>query len=331
MPSLASRAIPLALALRGPKRTFSSAEATRALVAGLQVRPTSYAPPRRLDRVVDLTVRTANGWVVYDVSPRVTTPARRALYLHGGAGIHQIASLHWNLVADLAVATHTRFTVPIYPLAPAGTIAEVVPAAADLAAELVDEVGADATSVVGDSAGGTLALAVALHLRDRGVAPLHRTVLVSPALDLTFTDPAMSEIAPRDPFLALPGTRVAAQMWRGELAIDDPMVSPINGDLTGLGPITLFSGTHDILNPDARRLVRLAGEAGVELDYHEAPGMVHVYPLLPIPEAREARTVMEDALSARPGGAPVASSVAGRLRGGRRNTGAAATVDAEGE
>lgn len=221
--------------------------------------------------------------------------------------------------------------MPIYPLAPAGTIAAVVPAAADLATELVDEVGADATSVVGDSAGGALALAVDLHLRDRGAAPTHRTVLVSRAPDLTSTDPAMSDIAPRDPFLAIPGTRVAAQMWRGDLAIDDPTFSPINGDLTGLGPITLFSGTHDIRNPEARRLVRLAGEAGVELDHHEAPGMVHVHPLLPIPEAREARTVMEDALSARPDRVAVVPGTVRRLRGARRNAGAPATVGGEGE
>lgn len=247
--------------------------------------------------MVDFAVRTAGGWVVYEVTPRSPSSGHRALYLHGGTGITQIHPLQWSLVADLVATTGTPFTVPIYPLAPAGRIAEVVPTAADLAAELVGDVGAEHTTVIGDSAGATMALSVALLLRDRGVPPLQATVLISPPLDLTFSDPDVAVIAARDPFLALPGTQVAAQMWLGELSLDDPRVSPVNADLAGLGPITLFSGTRDLLNPDARRLVGRAGAAGVRVDYHEAQDMVHVYPLLPIPEARAARSAIRRALT----------------------------------
>lgn len=297
MPSLASRALPLALALRGPKRAFTSTEATLALVAGLQVRPTNYAPPRHLDRIVEFSVRLVDGWVVYEVTPRKGTSTRRALYLHGGAGIQQISAWHWNLVAELSAATSTRFTVPIYPLAPAGTVAEVIPRATELAAALITEVGPERTTVIGDSAGATIALAVAIQLRDHGLPQLHQTVLISPALDLSFSNPAMATIAPHDPFLAIAGTRTAAQLWLGELSVEDPLVSPINADLTGLGPITLFSGTRDILNPDARRLVGLARAAGVPLEFHEEPDMVHVYPLFPIPEGRRARAEIRRVLT----------------------------------
>ena len=75
------------------------------------------------------------------------------------------------------------------------------------------------------------------------------------------------------------------------------MVSPIHGDLSGLAPITLFSGTHDIVNADAKRLVRKAKEADFPLDYHEAPELLHVYPLMPTPEANEARAVVEKVLN----------------------------------
>ena len=75
----------------------------------------------------------------------------------------------------------------------------------------------------------------------------------------------------------------------GELPAEDPRVSPINGDFSGLGPITVFRGTHDILNSDAKRFVPLAREAGVSVDYHGAPGMPHEYPLFPVPEAKQAR------------------------------------------
>ena len=76
------------------------------------------------------------------------------------------------------------------------------------------------------------------------------------------------------------------------------MVSPLGADLTGLGPLTVFSGTRDILNPDARLLAEKATAAGVEVEYHEQPGLVHVYPLTPTREGRAARDVIVERLRA---------------------------------
>ena len=297
MSSLASKAMPILLRLRGTKKTYSTAQNTRDEVAGLLVRPKSFNPPSKLDRNVDLSVRDVGGWRVYEVTPKGSAPARRALYLHGGAYIHEIIPAMWSLVAKTAVATSTRFTVPIYPLAPLGVAEHVVPAATDLAAEIIGEVGADHTALLGDSAGGGMTLAVALQLRDRGLAAPYRTVLISPWLDVSLTAPDIPALAAKDPFLAPAGLVAAGEMYRGELPAEDPRVSPINGDLSGLGPITLLSGTHDILHSDAKRFVPLAKEAGVSIDYHEAPGMLHVYPLFPIPEAKRARQTIIEALT----------------------------------
>ena len=70
------------------------------------------------------------------------------------------------------------------------------------------------------------------------------------------------------------------------------MGEPADGDPTGLGPITLFTGTRDILNVDARRFRSLASAAGMPLDFHQEREMIHVYPLLPIPEGKKARTFL---------------------------------------
>ena len=297
MSSLASKAMPVVLWLRGSKKTYSTAQNTRDEVAGLLVRPKSFNPPSRLDRKVDLSVRDVGGWRVYEVTPKGSAPVRRALYLHGGAYIHEITSGMWSLVAKTAVATSTRLTVAIYPLAPLGVAEHVVPAATDLAAEIIAEVGADHTALLGDSAGGGMTLAVVLQLRDRGLAAPYRTVLISPWLDVSLTAPDIPELAAKDHFLAPPGLVAAGELYRGELPAEDPRVSPINGDLSGLGPITLFSGTHDTLHSDAKRFVPLAREAGVSIDYHEAPGMLHEYPLFPIPEAKRARQTIIEALT----------------------------------
>ena len=297
MTSLASKAMPILLALRGTKKKYGTAQATRDEVAGLLLRPKSFNPPSKLDRSVDLSVRYVGGWRVYEVTPKGSAPARRALYLHGGAYIHDIIPGMWSLVAETAVATSTRFTVPIYPLAPLGVAEHVVPEATDLAAEIIGEVGADHTALLGDSAGGGMTLAVARQLRDRGLAAPYRTVLISPWLDVTLTAPDIPALAAKDPFLAPAGLAAAGELYRGELPAEDPCVSPINGGLSGLGPITLFSGTHDILHSDAKRFVPLAKRAGVSIDYHEAPRMLHVYPLFPIPEAKRARQTINEALT----------------------------------
>ncbi|MBM4472486.1 alpha/beta hydrolase fold domain-containing protein [Rhodococcus hoagii] len=288
MPSLTSRAMPLAIAVLGRRRP--NADDIRREIAALQARPKPFAPPSSLGRTLDVVASTsAAGWPVFTVTPRGMTPSSRVLYLHGGAYIREITRHHWKLVAQLASAG-ASVTVPIYPVAPRGTASHVVPASADLAERLAKH--DEPLVIAGDSAGGGLALAVALALRDRGTAAPAHTALISPWLDATGEHPEIREIAPRDPWLHPDSLTVAADAYRGELDREHPWVSPLNGDLTGLGPMTLFTGTRDILNVDARRFRPLASEARVSLDFHEAREMIHVYPLLPIPEGKKARTIL---------------------------------------
>lgn len=289
MASLLSKLAPLVITLRGSKRRFSTAERTRADVARLQRHPKSFEPPAKLSKTMDVAVRSAHGWPMYEVSPRDSVPTATVLYLHGGCYVFQIDPVHWAFIGKLAAEANARVVVPIMTLAPDAAADETVPAIADLAESLV---GAGRLSVVGDSSGGGLALATAMELRDRGRAPFDATVLISPWLDISGTDPRLAEISPRDPWLAVPGTHAAGELYRGNLPEDDWRVSPINGSLAGLGPITMFSGTRDILNADATRLVPLAAAAGLPLGYHEGPGMIHNYPILPMPEGDAARAVI---------------------------------------
>jgi len=296
MQSLSSRLMPLVMTLRGAKRRYSSAESTLRQVEELRLHPRPWAPPSSLAKRVRIEEATVGGIPVYTVGPLDGTASRFALYLHGGSYVYQIARQHWTLIADLAATAGIRFTVPIFPLAPDATASTIVPAMTDLAAQLIAENGARSVGLFGDSAGGGMALAVAQQLRDRGFPPPRATVLISPWLDISGTDPRLAEISPRDPWLAVPGSHAAGGLYRGELSEFDPLVSPIYGNLLGLGPIAMFSGTRDILNADAHRLVAAAAVARVDLDFHEAPGMIHVYPLLPIGEAKPAREIMRRAM-----------------------------------
>ncbi|MGV8882493.1 MAG: alpha/beta hydrolase fold domain-containing protein [Rhodoglobus sp.] len=239
-----------------------------------------------------MTRTVVDGWPVFVLSPRDGAPRGDVIYLHGGCYTFEIDPVQWRFAAALAREARTRVTVPIFPLAPTGTASDIVPGVTDLVRDLVLSAGPDSVSIVGDSAGGGMALAVAQELRDLGVAALRATVLISPWLDISGTDPRLAEIAPRDPWLAVAGTHAAGALYRGNLPEDHPWVSPIHGDLAGVGPLTMFSGTRDILNADAVRLVAAAAAAGHPLDYHEGEGMIHVYPILPLPEGAAARAVI---------------------------------------
>ncbi|RZU31554.1 alpha/beta hydrolase fold domain-containing protein [Blastococcus saxobsidens] len=297
MPSSASRLLPPLFRLLGFRREFDHPEALLEGVRERLLRPVPYGPPRGLRSVrIERDVEHGTGWPVYRVLPRNRTPTGAAVYVHGGAWVNQIHPLHWRLVAGLAARSGAAITVPIYPLAPIGTAAVVVPAVADLVGGLVLRHGAGQVTVLGDSAGGQIALSAALLLRDRGVPP-HRTVLISPALDLTLANPGIDLVEPTDPWLARPGTHAAIDLWRGDLPRTDPVVSPLFGDLAGLGPLTVFSGTRDITSPDTRLLVERARAAGVHVDHHEEEGLVHVHALLPVPEGRRARRLIVDVLT----------------------------------
>lgn len=295
MSSLASRLLPTLLSALGYRRRFASPQTITKLVAERQLRPQPYGPPRRILKGVDIKVDHERGWPIYEVVPAGTLPQQHIVYIHGGAWINQIVLQHWQLIAELATATDSRVLVPIYPLAPQGTAASVVPRIAELLRGLTARYGPNNVSVVGDSAGGQISLSAALLLRDEHVALAH-TVLIAPALDLSLSNPQIDAVEPHDPWLARPGLRTAIELWRAGLSLADPVLSPLCGELAGLGPITVFSGTRDITHPDSKLLVAKAHAAGVRTRFYEAPGMVHVYPLLPIPEGRLARRKMAELL-----------------------------------
>jgi acetyl esterase/lipase len=271
-------------------------------VTATALRPPHFAPPRSLDRHVALRVRAEHGWRVYDMAPwGPTLPPHRLVYFHGGGYVGEINGAHWTVCRRMSTLVPARVSVPIFPLAQLASAETTVPTAADIVESVLADAGDPSlVTVMGDSAGGGLALAAAQVLRDRG-APAARLVLIAPWLDVTMSDESIDEVATRDPVLSVARLRRAGRLYAGRLPMDDPRVSPINGGMHGLGPITVFVGTRDLLVHDSRRLRDEARSHGVPVDYHEAEGLMHVWPILPLPEARRVRSVMVGSVQGRRG------------------------------
>jgi acetyl esterase/lipase len=250
---------------------------------------------RRFDkryRVVE--EQLPGGFPSYTFSARGTAPDRVVVYVHGGGFVAPIDPYHVKYAARLATALDASVVMPDYPLAPEHTwrdshedIVRVIQRAAETSERVV---------VVGDSAGGGVALAAALTVRDRGGPQPSHLVLHSPWVDLTTSTPETEVATLEDPWLFIGKMYAYASWWAG--SDDDlgrPEVSPALADLSGLPRTLMFSGTRDTLMPGCRLLARRAVEAGWDLTYVEQPGLLHVYPILPfIPEARQAwRTTLE--------------------------------------
>ncbi len=294
MPSLTSRLVPGVLRAVRANTTFINPVRAEEHMLRRSIRPCPFGPPPWLRRDVVVSVDHAPGWPVYTLTPKSSGARGSVIYVHGGGWVNQIAPQHWQLAAQIAAHGRTSVSLPIYPLVPVGTAGQVVSAVSELVLASTAKHGS--TCLAGDSAGGQIALSAALQLRDAAGLSLPRSVLIAPALDLSLSNPQIDVVQPSDPWLGRDGTRVFIEQWRGNLPVDDPRVSPLAADLRGLGPLTVFSGTRDILNPDARLLVAKATAAGVDVDYHEAPGLVHVYPLTPTPEGRAARRLIVERL-----------------------------------
>lgn len=237
-----------------------------------------------------LEVEDIGGFPSYTLVPRGVTPTRTILFVHGGGFMAPIDPVHVRYAARLATALSARVVMPDYPLAPEHTWRDSFPQVLGLATTLAGE---GPTTLVGDSAGGGYALALAIALRDADGPQVDRMVLLSPWVDLTLSTRAEVEpIRARDTWLFLGKMEAYAAWWAGSSSAADlgrPEVSPGLAPLEGLPPTLMFSGTRDLLMPACRLLARRAAEAGWDLTYVEVPDLIHVYPLLPfVPEARDA-------------------------------------------
>jgi acetyl esterase/lipase len=198
------------------------------------------------------------------------------LYLHGGGYTTGSPRTHRALTGHLAVRCGARLFVPDYRLAPehpfpAG-LGDAVTAYRGL---LGAGVGPGEIVIAGDSAGGGLAVATALRLRELG-QPLPRAlVLFSPLADLAREYP---DVPPRgEVMLTPPWLRECARAYVAAGDPRDPLISPVSADLQGLPPTLIQVGTDELLLPDSRHLSERLQSAGVRAELHEFPGRWHVF------------------------------------------------------
>jgi acetyl esterase/lipase len=218
-------------------------------------------------------------------------PATQTLvYLHGGAYLFEPSRGHWQVLDEVVSQSGARVVVPIYPRLPQYTVADAMPAMIEIVQHVTREYGT--FMLAGDSAGGGLAVSLAVEMRERDMSLAQALILMSPWLDVTMEHPDIPDYEAGDLVISAPGLRRLGQMWAGRRDPHDAWVSPLYADLAGLPPVTMIVGGVELFVPDCRLFREKALAAGILAEYREFAGCMHAFMLLPTPEGRAALQIM---------------------------------------
>ncbi|MDF8335520.1 alpha/beta hydrolase [Novosphingobium cyanobacteriorum] len=214
------------------------------------------------------------------IVPTGADTSKALLYHHGGGHAFGSSLSHRHLVSRLASAAGVVAYNMDYSLAPENPFPAGLNDAVNAWQYVLGE-GFEPDDIVvgGESAGGNLTLALVLKLRELGCALPGAIYLLSPWLDLTQSGEAFDICAPRDPMVSHEALQAMADIYCAGHAPEDPLISPLNGDLVGLPQLLIQVGTDEVLLGDATRLAHRAALAGCDITLRVWPEMIHAWPL----------------------------------------------------
>jgi monoterpene epsilon-lactone hydrolase len=230
----------------------------------------------RLPRGTAVTEEAIAGLRAEVVCSRATGSGLTVIHFHGGGYCLGSAGTARAWAAHLSARAGCRVVLPEYRLAPEHPF----PAALEDARAVFGALAGSAPVVVsGDSAGGGLALALVLSLRDAGQELPAGCILLSPWLDLGRDRRAVPELVRRDVLLTPDWLDACARAYADPSRFADPLISPLRGVHSGLPPLLIQAGTEELLAPDAGLLAASGSAAGVDVTYTRWPRMWHDFAL----------------------------------------------------
>lgn len=243
-------------------------------------------PPAKMHASFQIEMSQSYGRKVYTLGTKMDQKIKHIFYLHGGAYVYGFSRFHWGLIAKLIRSTGCTIIAPDYPLAPNYTYLDSFKMVEPIYKELVAKVGGDNVILMGDSAGGGFALALAQKMKAEGTEGAKQIILLSPWLDIALENEEIPALESKDPILGVSSLKRAARLYAGSDSLSNYLLSPINGPLDGLGEISIFTGTKDLLWPDAKKFKSIAEEKGISIKYFEYEEMLHAWVLFNLPESK---------------------------------------------
>jgi len=240
----------------------------------------------------DFEVIKVDGRNIGIYTPEVVKSDSVLLYFHGGHYVNEAHPLMQRFARNLAKEAGCKICLMDYPLAPEHTYEDTHKWCLESYKVLRDKL-KEEFILCGDSAGGGLSLAFAQRLKEMNHPQLPiKLLLLSPWLDLAFQIP-LTKVDEQKCLILHPDTmRSAAEMYGGEGDRTNYLLSPLNGDLDGIGRIALWVGSEECAYKPSIGLQEKAIKLNIDLEFHMYEGMHHDFFLLPIPETQRAISEM---------------------------------------
>jgi acetyl esterase/lipase len=211
------------------------------------------------------------------------------LYLPGGGLVFPITLFHWNFIDWMLNKTEFGVYVGLYPLVPKFNVDDVMNWL-DLAIEEIMDKHPDFEIILmGDSAGANISLSYSQWKMNKGLKEnnndfLRNIIAISPLINFNLENPEIFKCEKIDNILSTPTLKEIANIYKATHETDIPFISPINGDFEKFN-VLMLSGTKDLTNPDTR----LMALKFPSIQYFEYLNLPHIFPLFPIPEAKDSK------------------------------------------
>lgn len=265
------------------------------LQAELKKKRRLNAKPYKLPRGVQLTLHPKKLSIAKTTVYKAGNGALCLLYFHGGSYVDAPTPFHWRFWQHLTRETDVTIYIPIYGRAPNHHCQRTVAHQKNVYVKLLEQYGAANIVVMGDSAGGGLALAVCELLAEKNIPQPKKLILFSPWLDVDMENDCSAQIE-SDVALNLEELKFWGECYRGKLPRGNFLASPLYGITEKLPEMHVFVGGSELFLNDCRLLKQIAEQKGVKISLYEWEGMQHVFLMYPIPEAKEGRIKVEEIL-----------------------------------
>jgi acetyl esterase/lipase len=252
-------------------------------------RNTRTLNPRKIKRSLKPELWSVDGWKLLTIHGRPTSQTH-LIFLPGGAYLLEATAFHRKFAEKIAKTSGLSVTMVDYPKSPEYSYHTTHDLIWKAYHQLVQRYPDHEFCFLGDSAGGGLALAFLQTLRDQKITPLPpKCVLISPWLDLSLSHPQIPAFVSRDLILTLEGLEYAADLYAGGEDLQNPLLSPLYGDLNLLGEILLIAGTEELFYPDCQELgKKIKAARGTKITLEMGENLIHAWPIFPFPESKQA-------------------------------------------
>ena len=220
---------------------------------------------------------------VYTISRKTgSTSTKHIIYLHGGAYTGEMTESHWKFVAKIVNDTGYTVIVPDYPLAPKYRVMDIMNFVKDVYIEEFEMHGSEDIVLMGDSAGGGLALALCENIAKTypntsiNMQP-SKIITISPWVDVNMNNPDIVNYIPRDTELNIPLLLLAGKAYAGDMDTNNYLISPIYGDLSIFKNLYIFYGGNELFVPDIELFANKVAEQGGNVELTKEAIGQHIY------------------------------------------------------